>query len=216
MDVRPDGVLTIRDAAGVLGLSEIWTRTLVGQGVLASVLIGRRRYVPLDAINPFVQKRRADDLERVREAPQDWDWEGNLVRVIGDWHEQRDWSTTARAETALREHGIDLVLERAGRRRLVEVKGWPGATKRTGPNKGIAVRSRHAMGRNYLGDLVLSVMVLRAENVADQVALAVPSHRTFTTLLDKIRASLAKLDIGVIVVRENGTIESSLDGSEMS
>jgi hypothetical protein len=111
-------------------------------------------------------------------------------------------------DTAIREHGVDLVVERHGRTQWIEVKGWPTSVVRNGPNKGKPIRAPHAMARNFLGDLVLSALLLRAHHPDDEVAIAVPDHTTFTTLLTTISESLNALGVGVYVVDVEGGVSA--------
>ncbi len=201
-----DRSYTVVEAAETLGLSVGRTRQLIGAGRLSSTKVGYRRYVPARSLHAFEAARELREKASLAAAPTDWDWEGNLVETLAAWLKEGGWEEVSRANAALREHGIDLVMEKDGRTRVVEVKGWPAATHATGPKSGTRKRWRSTMGRNYLGDLVLSAMVLRSSRPDDEVAIAVPDRETFVSLLERIRSSLETLGIGAYVIDERGKV----------
>jgi len=63
MDDRSDSLtpvlLTARETAGVLRISERLTWRLIAEGELATVRIGRRRLVPRRAIDAYIAARMA-------------------------------------------------------------------------------------------------------------------------------------------------------------
>lgn len=205
---------TVAQAAARLGLSVTRTRRLIWSRKLASTKSGWRRYVPASAIAEFEAaaraRRQAREQALLAAAPTDWDWEGNLVDSLADWLKELGWQEVSRASAALREHGVDLVMERDGRTRIIEVKGWPSSKHTSGPKKGRLKRWRPTMGRNYVGDLVLSAMILRSSRPDDEVAISVPERETFLNLLERIRPSLELLGIGAYVISENGEVRPFL------
>lgn len=200
---------SVTEAAERLGISVARTRQLVGTGELRSTKSGRRRYVSADAVAEFEAVVRARREALLAAAPTNWDWEGNLVATLAAWLKQEGWQEVSRANAALREHGIDLVMEREGTTRIIEVKGWPSSTHTSGPKRGQSKRWRPTMGRNYMGDLVLSAMILRSSR-PDEVAIAVPDIETFRNLLERISPSLATLGIGAYVIAENKEVRTLL------
>lgn len=201
---------SVAEAADRLGISVPRTRQLISTGKLTSTKSGSRRYVPARSLDAFEGAREQRTRALLAAAPTDWDWEGNLVETLAQWLKERGWHEVSRANAALREHGIDLVVERDAKTRVIEVKGWPAATHTTGAKSGTRKRWRSTMGRNYLGDLVLSAMVLRSSRPDDEVAIAVPNRETFLSLLDRIRSSLETLGIGAYVIDEGGGVKPFL------
>lgn len=202
---------SVPEAADRLGISVARTRQLVSSGKLASTKSGARRYVPAAAIADYEAAALARREALLAAAPTDWDWEGILVNTLARWLRGQGWQEVSRASAALREHGIDLLVTKDDRTRVIEVKGWPGSTHGTGPKAGQKKRWRSTMGRNYVGDLVLSAMLLRSSRPDDQVAIAVPDRETFVTLLERIRESLETLGIGAYVIREGGEVRPFLE-----
>lgn len=203
-----DSMCSVAEAADRLKLSVAWTRRLIATGSLASTKIGARRYVPSGALAEYDAARQVREHALRAAASTDWDWEGNLVDTLARWLGRQGWTEVSRAETALREHGIDLVVEKDGRQRVIEVKGWPTARHATGPRSGQVKRWRPTMARNCIGDLVFSAMVLRSSHPDDEVAIAVPERETYTSLLERIRPSLETLGVGAYVIDERGDVKS--------
>jgi excisionase family DNA binding protein len=199
-------MLTVSEAAEVLGVSVHRVRGLVRSGRLGSSQVGSRRYVSTTAIADYQKQRRDHEASLRAAAPLDWDWEGNLVARLAQWFKERGWHEVSRTDAAIREHGVDLVLQKRGRTRVIEVKGWPTATHATGSKAGKPKQWRATIGRNYFGDLVLSAMILRSSRPDDEVAIAVPRRETFMNLLDRIRPSLELLGIGAYVIGEDGSV----------
>ena len=55
----PRMVLTVEQAAEALGIGRTFMYELIGSGAVESVLIGRLRRVPADALGEFVSRLRA-------------------------------------------------------------------------------------------------------------------------------------------------------------
>jgi hypothetical protein len=62
------------------------------------------------------------------------------------------------------------------------------------------------MARNYMGDLVLAVLVHASAGPSESFAIAVPERGTFTNLLARIRPVLERLGTGAYVVPEGGGV----------
>ncbi len=57
-------LLTVPEAARMLGVGRTLTYELIGSGQLEVVHIGRATRVPIDAVHAFVERRRADAAVR--------------------------------------------------------------------------------------------------------------------------------------------------------
>ena len=60
-------LLSIEDVQGALGVKRSTVFSLIQRGQLASAKIGRRRLVPVAALEEFVAKLQADQAEEVNE-----------------------------------------------------------------------------------------------------------------------------------------------------
>lgn len=202
----PSAPMTVMQAAETLGLTVMRVRTLISSGMLESALVGRRRYVPHAAIAAYNKARRATEASRRAKAPLDWDWEGNLVARLADWFTRHGWREVSRADAALREHGIDLVVEKDGRTKVIEVKGWPTERHSSGIKAGQPKKYRQTIARSYFGDLMLAAMLLRVDRPDDDIAVAVPDRTTFVALIERVGPLLASLRIEAYVIDAQGGV----------
>ena len=112
------------------------------------------------------------------------------------------------ADTASRQPGIDLVLQRGGERLYVEVKGWPSSTYARGPQAGRPKPTNPTVqARHWFAGALLSAMLMRDAEPSSRVALAFPDVARYRDLLARTAASLATLRFEVILVDDAGQIE---------
>lgn len=204
-------VYSVVDAAKALDISVPRMRRLIHDEVLPSERRGKRRLLPASGLLAFKDERLRRAAEAIKNAPTDWDWEGNVVAKIAEHLALQGWQIVARADAATREHGVDLKAERAGVTHWIEVKGWPSAVHARGVKKGRPKMWRPTMARSYAGDLLLSCLLLRADHPKDSVSIAVPARETFTTLIRRLRLPLERASIGAYVVHEDGHVEDLID-----
>jgi len=152
--------------------------------------------------------RARPEAKTPADAHDDWACEGHVVDVLLAHLEGEGWQLVSRADPALREHGVDLLVARGRRRQAIEVKGWPAAVHASGSKAGQPKQWRPTMGRNYMGGLVLSVLLHLQDRPRDEIALAVPDRGTFTALLGRLRPALELLGIGAYVVHEEGRVDT--------
>lgn len=211
-DVEGDGspLLTVRIAAARLEMSEARLRSLIVAGRVEVTRQGRRVFVPTRAIDTFLALRQARVEELRRTQPTAWDWEGTVVQQVRRHLAADGWTLVRQADPIIREPGVDLEMRKDGRTLVVEAKGWPVA-RRVGVSGQIrAPRYPHTMARNYMGDLMMTVILRRQQRPSDLVALAVPDRETFTTLIRELTPTLQELRIGAFVVQEDGTVQERL------
>jgi hypothetical protein len=91
-------------------------------------------------------------------------------------------------------------MERDGVRLAVEAKGYPSRMHTDGPKAGKLKTYPATQARSYMGDLFLTVLLLREKQPEYLVAIAVPDRTTFTTLVGRLERPLRKLGIGAFVV----------------
>lgn len=120
------------------------------------------------------------------------------------------WDITRVASTASREHGIDIEAHRHDRKLLVEVKGYPDAYYRSGPNAG--ERKPHGVGaqaRTYFGNAVLAGLLMRADHPDSEVVLAFPDFETYRTLIGRTRDPLRAARIEAWTVAQDGSVATA-------
>lgn len=68
---------------------------------------------------------------------------------------------------------------------------------------GVGVQARH-----YFGNAVLAGLLMRAERPASQVMLAFPDVTTFRSLAERTIDPLARAEIGIWLVGEDGSVRT--------
>ena len=139
---------------------------------------------------------------------------------VGEWHTEANvqaalvtalaadgWRILSVANTATKEHGIDVIASRDGQTVGVEVKGFPsrnyadparaGEVKRTAPSTQAA---------HWYSQAVLAAMRLRGKEPAWRAVIALPGFPRYRDLYAETTESLAAAQIEVWWVNETGTV----------
>lgn len=139
---------------------------------------------------------------------------------VGEWHTEANvqaalvtalaadgWRVLSVANTATKEHGIDVIASRDGQTVGVEVKGFPsrnyadparaGEVKRTAPSTQAA---------HWYSQAVLAAMRLRGKEPAWRAVIALPGFPRYRDLYAETTESLAAAQIEVWWVNETGTV----------
>ena len=139
--------------------------------------------------------------------PEEWFWEGHVQRRVEEHFRVEGWAVLSAADTAARETGIDLVLERAGERLNVEVKGWPSTTYRRGEKAGQPKPTAPTLqARHWYAGAFLTAALLRDADGDARVALAFPDFPRYRKLLRSTARSLAALRVEALLVPEDGPV----------
>lgn len=136
---------------------------------------------------------------------KDWYWEGNVVDALANYLTKQGWVITAKANTHLKERGVDLQAQREGSTLLVEAKGYPSKFYRD-PLKAMAVKPTNPINQaqQWYSHALLKVMRLQTSYPDAVVALAFPDFPRYRTLFDETRGGLEKLGIAFILIAEDG------------
>jgi hypothetical protein len=139
----------------------------------------------------------------------DWFWEGNVVATLARYLERQGWRVTA---TAAGEQDLSLVARQDDRELLVEVKGYPSAPLARGPRAGQPKPTRMSTkARQWYADALLGVMLKRHARTDADIAIALPAHRTYRSLIEQTANSLQTLGVRVFLVYPNGDVETLLE-----
>jgi hypothetical protein len=139
----------------------------------------------------------------------DWQWEGNVQATLVRWLAASGWDILRVAGTASREQGVDIEARRGDESLVVEVKGYPSATYRSGTKQGET--KSHGVGaqaRTYFGNALLAGLLMRSDHPGAQVMLAFPDVTTFRSLAERAHAPLAHAGVGIWLVGEDGSVLS--------
>lgn len=149
-------------------------------------------------------------VEHLADADDGWFAEARIQAAVVRYLAAEGWDITRVASTASREHGIDIEAHRRDRKLLVEVKGYPDAYYRSGPNAG--ERKPHGVGaqaRTYFGNAVLAGLLMRADHPDSEVVLAFPDFETYRTLIGRTRDPLRAARIEAWTVAQDGSVATA-------
>lgn len=138
-------------------------------------------------------------------AVDEWFWEGAVQSALLGRLVSQGWDIVRVADTGSRESGTDVIARQGGRVLHVEVKGWPSLSYRDPAKSHLKKPTQPAtQARVWFNDAVVHGLRLRDAHPQDEVALCFPDRETYRTLCRRIAGSLAKCDVAVLLVDENG------------
>jgi hypothetical protein len=144
-----------------------------------------------------------------RERSRPWSWEGNVQAAVVDFLVREGWSVLRQANTASKERGKDVKLERDGIALWVTVKGFPEPTQRTRP---------YTQAQHWFKDALFDVIRWREEDPAARIAVALPMMPTYRNLAARTTWFQAAAQFSHLWVTETGvaadeaTIKMSMVG----
>ncbi len=207
---HPDG-LTDAEIARRLGKLHQQVNTRCRHLAEAGVIVrDRRGGVIVNRIvdSAEVPSRRAAATPAPKgSAMDDPRWEGNVQAALVRHLVARGWSVVSLADTASQERGVDVVAERAGRRMLIEVKGWPSTTYVRGDRAGQPKPTAPTVqAKHWFAEVLLAVLRLRERHPECAVAIALPDMPRYRMLLSEVQSALTELVIMVLLVQDGGDV----------
>lgn len=139
----------------------------------------------------------------------EWHWEGNIQAAMVSYLASERWAIKSVANTAAREHGVDILADKDGHRIAVEVKGYPSLYYVRGPKQGERKKTAPPLqARVWYSDLLLSTMLLLNEGKHDQVVMCLPAVGTYESLVDRTKQSLERLGVVVVFVDDRDAVST--------
>ncbi len=148
-----------------------------------------------------------ENAEFLPNPPKDWFWEGNVVEVLAQHLERQGWHLVSKADTALKERGLDIHAKKSNQEMLFEVKGYPSIsyrdprrlleTKRTSPT---------LQAQQWYSHALLKVLRLQTQYPDAIVAIALPDFPRYKKLFEETRPAIQKLNLQVWGVSETGEV----------
>ncbi|WP_407345789.1 hypothetical protein [Pengzhenrongella phosphoraccumulans] len=142
--------------------------------------------------------------------PSEWHTEANVQAAIVTALAAAGWQILSVANTATKEHGVDVIAEREDQTVGVEVKGFPSRsyadssraheTKPTSPS---------TQAGHWFAQAVLAAMRLRGKEPAWRSAIALPDFPRYRDLHAATVGSLTAAQIEVWWVESNGALNLS-------
>lgn len=202
--------LTDAQVAARLGIrhpqANMRCRGLVEEGLAARDPSGPGIVTRLDASAPLPTRPAP---EATRPARGEWSWEGNVQAAVVTHLARSGWAVTRVADTAGREHGIDVTAERDGRRLLIEVKGWPSTTYARGDKVGQTKPTQPSLqAGHWFAAGLLAVLRTHPKDTSAELGLALPDTPRYRALLADVRWALERLAITVLLVTDSGEVHT--------
>lgn len=142
------------------------------------------------------------------EPESEWFWEGNIQSAMVKRLAADNWAIVAVANTATREHGVDIIARKSGKRVLVEVKGYPSKYYVRGERKGQIKKTPASLqARVWFADLLMSGMLNTGDEPEAVVVLCMPDVPTYRSLEARTADSLDALGFARVWISENGDVE---------
>jgi Holliday junction resolvase-like predicted endonuclease len=139
--------------------------------------------------------------------PSDWHTEAAIQAMVMAYLASAGWSIHSVADTAGREHGVDILAGRAGQTVAIEVKGYPSRTyadparaRQTKPTQP-ATQARH-----WYAQAILAAMLTRSRRPDTTAVIALPDFPTYRSLHHDTVESLQRAGIQLWWVSHDGTV----------
>lgn len=143
----------------------------------------------------------------VSAGPSPWHWEGNVQSWAAAYLLSQGYFIRRVADTAAREHGIDLVAEKGGRELWVTVKGFPAGTSRAQPS---------TQARVWFEGALFDIVEWRGRNASVELAMALPDFPRYRDLAERVRWLQPIAGFSYLWVHEDGSTsrEDAAQGAE--
>jgi hypothetical protein len=144
-----------------------------------------------------------------RGVDEEWHSEARVQAALVRSLVQDGWEIVSVADTAAREHGVDVLARRDAEQLAIEVKGFPsrnyadparaGETKRTQPS---------TQAKHWYAQAVLAAMLTRSRRPQHRSVVALPDFRRYRELFRETAGPLQLTSIEVWWVQQDGTVDS--------
>ena len=138
----------------------------------------------------------------------EWFEETNVSRKIRDFLVQNGYEITKFCEDK-REKGHDIEAIKDGRKIIMEVKGYPSDKYVIGRYKGEKKPTHpNSQAKHWFGEALLSLLKAKSKNPECKIIIGLPIFKVYEGLLEDINFVMGKMEIGHILVDEDGNIEA--------
>lgn len=134
----------------------------------------------------------------------EWFEETNVSRKIRDFLVQNGYEITKFCEDK-KEKGHDIEAIKDGRKIKMEVKGYPSDKYVSGPYKGEKKPTNPKLqAKHWFREALLSLLKAKSKNPNCKMAIGLPKLKVYEGLLKDISFVMEKLEIGYVLVEEEG------------
>lgn len=191
-------------------MSNTARRHLAALGYEISRQVERRSPTPAASAQPPAPagRPRAQEVVAAGDSTEEWHTEANVQAALVTALAGKGWRILSVANTATKEHGIDVIAARDGRTVGVEVKGFPSR------NYADPARAREAkrtipstQAGHWYSQAVLAAMRLRGKEPDWGSVIALPDFPRYRTLHAETEGSLAAAQIEVWWVDQTGAVD---------
>jgi hypothetical protein len=191
--------------------------TRVGRGVFRRATadeveewrIGCRASATHDATG--ADARVSSEADSTDERPGfEWHTEEHTQALLVEWLKSEGWTIVRTANTATREHGVDVIAERNHERLGIEVKGFPSRYYVRGPKKGLVKPTTPVeQAKKWYSHALVPAMRLRNREPETRSVICFPDFPVYRRLYEDTASSLRAATIEVWFVSETGDVSAA-------
>jgi hypothetical protein len=129
--------------------------------------------------------------------------------VFAQFLARQGWTITSMADTASKARGVDVLAVKDERRLAAEVKGWPSTTYSDPARAGETKPTQPTLqaGHWFAGALSKALMVLDS-HPGSETLVVLPDYPRYRDLAARTRTGRGRADVHVVLVAEDGQVES--------
>lgn len=138
---------------------------------------------------------------------KDWFWEGNIQqKIIEHMKSQEMFKIVKSCDTKTR--GPDILAERDGILRQVEVKGYPSDKFVSGPNEGQKkITNPRLQARHWFAEALLTLMLAKSKDPTLEISLGLPTKERYISLLNNTLWARKIMGLTCYMVDESGNVK---------
>ena len=145
---------------------------------------------------------------------ESWHTEANVQAAVVTWLAGAGWRIVRVADTATKEHGIDIEAVRGGERVGIEVKGFPSRTYADAARAGQTKRTQPStQAGHWYSQAVLAAMRLRTKQPETRSVIALPDFPRYRQLFTETAGSLRAARIELWWVAADGQVTGEADAA---
>lgn len=168
-----------------------------------------RNYLARSAEGIQARLPRQDPIKNQLAAQDEWFWEGNVQAALVSHLAVTGWRILRTADTASREHGVDIIASRNDETLYVEVKGWPSRVYADPSRSGELKRTQPTVQANvWFDSAIVAALRLRQRHLEAKIAVCFPDFPRYRDLLTSVAGAMDRCDVMTWLVHESGLVSA--------